>query len=266
MTDKKKKALKIVQIIIAAILILFFGLLVVLGIFVRTDTEKVKNLPFTVFEITSDSMYPKIKKGDGIIEVHTDYNKLKVGDIITIFNGGEFVTHRIVEINGNMVTTKGDANPYSDAPITQNRYVGKVSVVLPGFSAFLYMTEGWKKAIWIVVILFVLFGPEFIVKVSEAKRKTAKEKRKAAEEEARKPQVEIINENPQIETLDFKYRTARRSVRRYHKTSGSKENMQDPVPQRKTQNNNLKSVKPKAGNRRKTASRRKERQKIEREN
>jgi len=116
-------------------------------------------------------MYPTLKNGDGIIETDADFGSLKSGDIITIYQDGEFVTHRVVSVNGDAtVTTKGDANAYADAPINVNSYVGKVIIILPGFSGFLSLTEGWRKIIWIAVIIFILFAPEIIFKISEGAR------------------------------------------------------------------------------------------------
>lgn len=168
--ENKEKIINIVRIVVAILLTVFFILCVVLGILAGAKTDKVSKLPVSVLEVVSDSMYPKIKAGDGIVEVNTKFGDLKVGDIITIFQNGELVTHQIVAKDDMTVTTKGLANDFEDAPITAESYSGKVAIILPGFSIFLAMTAGWRKIIWILVIIFVLFGPEIIFKISESKR------------------------------------------------------------------------------------------------
>ncbi len=47
--------------------------------------------------------------------------------------GTALVTHRIVEVNGNQIVTKGDANNTNDTPIQRNQIVGKVIKVIPNF-------------------------------------------------------------------------------------------------------------------------------------
>jgi signal peptidase len=105
--------------------------------------------PFYV--VVSGSMVPKINIGDIVIiknnSFETKYENLKVGDII-VFRAPEATTedgkpkvivHRIAEIGNffgkEVVTTKGDANPYSipgvDFPILGENYVGKVVYVIP---------------------------------------------------------------------------------------------------------------------------------------
>lgn len=168
--DNKEKIINIVRIVVAGLLTALFIICVVLGILAGAKTDKVSNLPVSVLGVASDSMYPKIKAGDGIIEVNTKFSDLKVGDIITIYQNGELVTHQIVARDDYTVTTKGIANDFEDAPISAESYAGKVLIILPGFATFLGLTAGWRKVIWILVIVFVLFGPEVIFKISESKR------------------------------------------------------------------------------------------------
>ena len=52
--------------------------------------------------------------------------RYKVGDVVTYKKFGNFVTHRIIEKNGDRVITKGDANNIEDESISVNDIVGKV--------------------------------------------------------------------------------------------------------------------------------------------
>ncbi len=108
--------------------------------------------PFYV--VVSGSMIPRINIGDIVIiknnSFDTSFNNLNVGDII-VFRAPEaktedgkpkVIVHRISEIGTffgkevrEVVTTQGDANPYSipgiDFPIFMENYVGKVVYVIP---------------------------------------------------------------------------------------------------------------------------------------
>ena len=88
--------------------------------------------------IASDSMYPALKRGDGIIiQKLNDEEKsnLQVGDIIAFYDGDAIVTHRIVRIdNGKELQfiTKGDNNNTKD--ITKQKkddIIGIVKIRIP---------------------------------------------------------------------------------------------------------------------------------------
>ena len=88
--------------------------------------------------IASDSMYPALKRGDGIIIKKLndeEKNNLQVGDIIAFYDGDVIVTHRIVRIdNGREIQfiTKGDNNDTKD--ITKQKkddIIGIVKIRIP---------------------------------------------------------------------------------------------------------------------------------------
>ena len=64
--------------------------------------------------IVSGSMEPAISVDDMI--VFRKQREYSVGDIVLYNDGFVNVTHRIVEINGDQVITKGDANNAADKP------------------------------------------------------------------------------------------------------------------------------------------------------
>ena len=76
--------------------------------------------------ITSGSMWPSLKKGDLIlIKGVESQDEVKIGDVIVYTNAKGFTIHRIVEIDGDTVITKGDANNVKDAAISFDKIVGK---------------------------------------------------------------------------------------------------------------------------------------------
>lgn len=85
------------------------------------------------YVITSGSMEPAIPVGSVVISQSTD--TYKIGDIVT-FSPGEdkkhHVTHRIVNIEGETITTKGDANEEADmGSITMSQISGKTLFSIP---------------------------------------------------------------------------------------------------------------------------------------
>ena len=77
-----------------------------------------------LYKIGSGSMEPHLKVNDLIIIRESD--DYKIGNIVTFKNDDEYITHRIVSINGNEIITKGDANNMNDEPITRDKIVGKL--------------------------------------------------------------------------------------------------------------------------------------------
>ena len=85
-----------------------------------------------VASITSGSMWPALKKGDLVFIKYADKNSLAVGDIVVYKNLSTssrqvsgFTIHRIIELDEDVLKTKGDANNISDLPIKYDRVVGK---------------------------------------------------------------------------------------------------------------------------------------------
>ena len=82
-------------------------------------------------------MIPTINIGDNVIVEKIPIDEIKVGDIIAYtpnINIDYIMTGRIVNIEdekgGKIFTTKGDANPRTDPPITENQIVGKVIQII----------------------------------------------------------------------------------------------------------------------------------------
>lgn len=87
--------------------------------------------------VTSGSMEPTFKKGD-LVFMQNIFVKPKVGDIIifedpkknVISNKPVTVTHRIIEIQGGTIRTKGDNNPRADSwTVNKDVLLGKAFVI-----------------------------------------------------------------------------------------------------------------------------------------
>lgn len=86
----------------------------------------VLNTPFPMAAITSESMWPELKKGD-LVLIKGVKNKedVKIGDIIVYRNQKGFTIHRVIQISNDFIITKGDANNISDPPVNYSEIIGK---------------------------------------------------------------------------------------------------------------------------------------------
>ena len=119
----KKKRIKVVDLKGLVLMILFVGLMILFGLGV---------FPVEPLVIASNSMYPKIHRGDIVILKDTPIEKVKVGDTIRYRMEGYSVVHRVKSIekdaDGNMVfITKGDNNRDVDLyPVKTYQFDGVV--------------------------------------------------------------------------------------------------------------------------------------------
>ena len=108
-----KILIDIVTIIIIIALVVYFGLRIT-GI-------------IDVYEVKTGSMIPTIKVSDYIMIYKS--KELKKGDIVTFKFENSLVTHRIVNIKDNKITTRGDANNINDDEIDISAVIGKVIII-----------------------------------------------------------------------------------------------------------------------------------------
>lgn len=77
-----------------------------------------------IYNIKTGSMEDNIHVGDHILIIKQD--NYKIGDIVTYKKDNGYITHRIIKIDKNEITTKGDANNIEDESIDKKKIVGKV--------------------------------------------------------------------------------------------------------------------------------------------
>ena len=79
--------------------------------------------------VLSGSMEPEFSKGDMIVV--KDVDDYAIDDIVVYQDGASLVVHRIINIDGEKVTTKGDANNTPDDPIELSAIKGRVLFWIP---------------------------------------------------------------------------------------------------------------------------------------
>ena len=111
---------KIIIYIISIILVAFI-IFNTIGIYFF---HKTLSFPYKPGLILSGSMEPTLKIDDLVIVKKT--NNIKTGDIVLFYDeNNKQVMHRVTSINGNTITTKGDANNKEDIPISKDKIQGK---------------------------------------------------------------------------------------------------------------------------------------------
>lgn len=104
---------------------------------------------YTFFEVASGSMEPTLHIND-VILVKITKDNLKKGDIIAFLQDDAIITHRIVYIDEEIITVKGDNNNTVDKPIVVDNVIGKIVKIYPELGI-------WKKVLKEPKILVLIF-------------------------------------------------------------------------------------------------------------
>lgn len=141
------KTLKIIGNVILILIIVTLSSYIVLRFFRKLD----------IYKVETGSMEEGIHRGDYLLVIKQDH--YKVNDVVTYESGGKHITHRIMEINGSKVITKGDANNTIDEEIDESAIIGRllykgtllnilinykfviISVFISGYLVTLYLDE-----------------------------------------------------------------------------------------------------------------------------
>lgn len=159
----KEKSISIVIGHILNILLFIVSILIIIGVYYIVQIKVFQNdysnlFGYTFFEVATGSMSSTIEIGDiVVVKITKEVNK---NDIIVYKDGDNFITHRLVEKDGNKLVAKGDANNSEDKPIVEEQILGRVICILPKIGI-------WRKillspeVIGLVFILLFLLGCVF---------------------------------------------------------------------------------------------------------
>ena len=125
-----KDAFKKIDLITLALVIIVVNLGYCYAQLKVFDKDYINFFGYTIFQVITGSMEDTIKINDIVIVKLTD--DVKEQDIVTFRSGNDFVTHRLMEIDGDQLITKGDANKNIDNYVVEEEYViGKVKFKVP---------------------------------------------------------------------------------------------------------------------------------------
>ena len=130
MQTKKNKILKTVGYCVSAVVLCAVLYAVVFTAVVKIKDPQGVSMPFGFGAslVLSGSMEPEISTDDLVFVKKP--GKLQVGDVVLYNTGGSNVLHRITKIDGDIITTQGDANNTEDKPFSKSAvlgvYIGKI--------------------------------------------------------------------------------------------------------------------------------------------
>ena len=75
--------------------------------------------------VVGNSMYPTLKDSNFLVVKNNQ--EVEMGDIICFFDEeNRRIVHRVIDIDDDEITTKGDFNKANDKPINKTQIIGKV--------------------------------------------------------------------------------------------------------------------------------------------
>lgn len=163
-----KKVIKVLGNLLFVIVV--FLLLVGLLTGLSSKSEKVYDvIKFRSYIIVTPSMKPTINPGDMILVKKTDIDKLEKGDIITFNIDNIVATHRIEEIDGDSITTKGDNNNLEDTPINKSDVIGRFVFSIPKIGYIISFAISPVGLVTMGSIIVFIFIYDFIFREKKQK-------------------------------------------------------------------------------------------------
>ena len=138
------------------------------------------NLKF--YQTTTGSMEPQMKIKSIVVVRKADISEFAVGDVACFVRAGSAVAHRVVEVTGKGLQTKGDNNKVADAAIVKpDEIIGKCVLTMNWVADFL---EGLETPMGIVrvVVLPALFIVSVLLAFAYFGMHRAAKKEKAGKE------------------------------------------------------------------------------------
>ena len=204
-----KKVLKCFVNILTTILLLVLALVVYgKATVIFFDNAYPNYFGYTFFSIASGSMEPTLYVNDVILIKIADKD-LNPGDVITYAKNKEIITHRIISIENDTLTVKGDNNNTIDDPINKSQVIGKMVKVYPKLSI-------WQKVITEPKILVTAFITLLLIDFAISYKGKGKEQNK-------KEKVKLPNINIKKIELPFKTKKKKEEVKKEEVKSEKKE-------------------------------------------
>lgn len=174
------------------ILITFFLVLISIYVFFQTSVMKKNHsniLGYTIFEVKTGSMSGSIEIGDLVVVKilnENEKNMLNIGDVISFYDENYIITHRIKEIDKEIVT-KGDANNAADEPISKEVIIGKVEKTIPKIGIYKKVLLD-KKVFLLICLTISLFILSFSIDEKDKIEENTKNEKNKIETDIKKKQ------------------------------------------------------------------------------
>lgn len=128
-------------------------------------------LGYQLLNIASNSMYPLINVGDGVmIKIANEDTEINQGDIIAYKLGEHIIVHRVKEVvNGNSYITKGDNNDVDDGnPIPREDVMGIYKFQINGIDGLLqYVKSPLGILLFLILVVSVVFFFDYAFRIPD---------------------------------------------------------------------------------------------------
>ena len=177
------------KIIIRRVVLVLLVLMLCLNIHILNTANIIGNqlaMPFNVglATVQSNSMVPALNKGDLLLV--KGEGEYEPGDIVVYQSQSKLVVHRIVSIESDTVTTKGDANNIEDVPFDSSQIKGKVIVNAPLLG---YVIDFLKAPAGILLILVCVI---VLIELSHCKLKKASHTKEEVQKKALRREIDQL--------------------------------------------------------------------------
>ena len=193
MRENRKKIQSVLRILLITAISVIFGF----GIYrwnAQSLTGNIMPMPFGVGVgvVMSGSMEPELSVDDVIFVVASD--EYEVDDVVVFQQKNMLVVHKIIEIDGDTVTTQGTANNTPDEPMNVSVIKGKVLFHIDGLGGAITWLKSPMGTILILAVAGLLLVQSYAQerkekdqqdeKIDEIKREIEKLKQHREESEA----------------------------------------------------------------------------------
>lgn len=164
MSRKKKHQQIFTKTVLRRILLVIIGLVIGVILYQWNASALAGNalpMPFGygTAVVMSGSMEPSLSVGDMVIVQEED--EYAVGDVVVFQSGNSLIIHRILSIDGDMITTRGDANNADDEPIHIRYIKGKMVLSVPFIGKILQVIKSTPGMLLILVTAILLMELSF---------------------------------------------------------------------------------------------------------
>ena len=104
--------------------------------------------------VLSGSMEPELSKGDLIIVKES--GSYGAGDVVVYQENNILIVHRIISVEEDQITTKGDANPVADEPVKASAVRGEVVASIPFVGTFVNLLKTPFGTVYIIIAAILL--------------------------------------------------------------------------------------------------------------
>ena len=170
-TGKKKKILKMAVSVILIILACAVLYALAFTAVVKIKDPQGVSMPFGFGAslALSGSMEPEISTDDLVFVKKP--GELHVGDVVLYNTGRSNVLHRITKIDGDMITTQGDANNTEDKPFSKSAVLGVYIGKIPSGGKIIRFVTNPPFVMAVVFLLMAAAGTWIFVEDHRARKK-----------------------------------------------------------------------------------------------